>query len=495
MLALIRRKEKGEKSPFSIEYMSYTNLATKLIQNGQQTFGSFPDNRPLSTGFVFLKFAWEVEISMEGSDPKGLSSTGPLIAKTCELPRWSVDTQIVNVYNHKTIVQTKMSYETTTMSFYDQSSGAAETLIWDFIKAQFDTSDGSKAATFKPLTVKITMKDLSGESNDKIYTLRNAYIVDAQHDTLDYSTSDPVLWTITLRYEDLETNEFKGTTPKVSTGIAALPKPPKKVLPSRISATPNTKPPKADAVAEINKWVAAGGTETGGGAATGNPNMARQNKYRPAATTVWPTSPSIVSRIASAFGFSPSTGTPAINPSKSLPMTPRAKLFITNEENRIKNMPDVTPEWKTAYIAALKELPPQSPGPVVENAARMWAMSQASKKAPMQVTQSRTTDSGVNSTKSGGSSREPSSPGVRQGTTQINPKTNDTLTPAVLTTQAQRERDYKTNGPRVTSYTVRQNNDPSDPAVRAEINARQAAEKARRAAPGYVPEKPSNRDY
>jgi len=448
--------------------MSFTNIATKLIQNGQQTFGSFPDNRPLSTGFVFLKFAWEVELSLEGSDPKGLSSTGPLIAKTCELPRWSVDTQIINVYNHKTIVQTKMSYETTTMSFYDQSSSAAETLIWDFIKAQFDPSDGSKAATFKPLTVKITMKDLSGDASakDKIYILRNAYIVDAQHDTLDYSTSDPVLWTITLRYEDLETNEFKGETPKIATGIAALPKPPKKILSSPNAATKIEKPIKADTAAEVSKWVQAGGKETGGGAAYGNPNMINKYKTKPVATTAWPTTPSITSRIANAFGFgqgtgttatnvtaasattvqtgfSPSTGTSATTMPKSLPMTPRAKLFITNEENRIKNMPDVTPEWKTAYISALKEMPPQSPSPQVQKAAKLWAANQASRTAPMQVTQSRTTNSGINSTASGGSSREPSSPGVRQGTTQINPKKNDTLTPAVLTTQSRRERDYK----------------------------------------------------
>ena len=64
------------------------------------------------------------------------------------------------------------------------------------------------------------------------------------------------------------------------------------------------------------------------------------------------------------------------------------------------------------------------------------------------------------------------------------------MAPAILATQAKREGNYKT-----TNYTVRQNNDPSDPAVRAEINARQSTEIARRAAPGYVSEKPSNRGY
>jgi len=279
--------------------MSFTNLATKLIQNGQQSFGAYPDNRPLSDGFIFQKFAFEVEMTLNGGEVQGLNSSGPLIAKTCELPRFSIDTQIVNVYNHKTIVQTKMSYEPTTITLYDQQSGAAEKLVWGFIKGQFDTSDGSKAATFNPMTVKITMKNLSGEPGavDKVYTLSNVYIVDAQHDTLDYSTADPVLWTLTLRYEDLDTNEFSGATPITTSGIAALPKPPVVVLPP----VPATAPTKADAKKEIastasDKWVAAGGGVTGGGAAFGNPNLVKQaaaaraaTAKAPVATTAWPT--------------------------------------------------------------------------------------------------------------------------------------------------------------------------------------------------------------
>ena len=299
MLALTRRKKRARNRPFPLNTMAFTNLASKLILNDMQV-----NSGPLGNGFPYLKFAWEVELALGSSEAKNLKSTGPLVAKTCELPRFSVETQVVNVYNHKTIVQTKMNYEPITMTFYDQTNNVAESLIWEFVKGQFDSPDVTKKAGILPLTVTITMRNLSGEGEDKVYKLTNVFIVDAQHDTLDYSTSDPVVWTLTLRYEDLDITGVKGLDFKgprkgdKGAGIKKLPKPPSK--PSVVSV-PVTKPPKADAKVEAetlgpNKWREAGGEDNGPlGAAWGNPNLTKQsarhrNKTQtaPAATTAFP---------------------------------------------------------------------------------------------------------------------------------------------------------------------------------------------------------------
>jgi hypothetical protein len=265
--------------------MAFTNLASKLILNDKQINAG-----PLSNGFPFIKFAWTVEIQVgEEGEPKGIESTGPLVAKTCELPRFSIDTQVVNVYNHKTIVQTKMNYEPITMTFYDQTNSTAESLIWEYVNGQFDPTDASKKPGVLPLTIIITLSNLSGEGEDKVYTLKNAYIVDAQHDTLDYSTSDPVLWTLTVRYEDLETNEFKGETPgDGGAGIKALPKPPSKPVVGKLpDPPPVTKPPKSDAKDEApynNEWSDPMGTTD----AYHIMNAAQGTKPAPEPTQKWP---------------------------------------------------------------------------------------------------------------------------------------------------------------------------------------------------------------
>lgn len=441
MLALTRRKEKGEKSPFSIEYMAFTNLATKL-------FGTQASGVPLGVGFPYLKFAWEVEMSVgSGGESTGLFSSGPLVAKTCELPRFSIETQVVNVYNHKTIVQTKMNYEPITMTFYDQTNDVAESLIWDFVKGQFDPSDASKKPGIAPMTVTIKMKNLSGEAEDKVYTLLNAYITDAQHDTLDYATSDPVLWTITLRYEDLQTNEFKGKTPgDGGAGIKPLPKPPSK--PS-VTKVPVTKPPKADALVESgpSKWKLAGGEENGPlGAAWGNPNLTKQsanhrNKTQsaPEKTTFWPsplstnkdypTNPAAsvkprpsdwkgqqvwdskygsgwnadgTSKKATATGTStPSTGVNTAPTVTKTPDTPVRRVlskktieaneqFIKQEAEYVKDDRGMNPEFKKAYLAGLEKYPPRGPGPQEQMISRKMAETDALRTAPRYASQVRT---------------------------------------------------------------------------------------------------------
>ena len=450
--------------------MTFSNLAKQKILNGRDTHGSGPDTSPMGDGYIFLKYAWSIKIS-----DTGLDSAPPLVAKTCELPRWSVETQMVNVYNHKTIVQTKLNYEPISMSFYDQVNGSAERLLWNYVKGQFDDTDGSKTPNFAPLTIEITMKDLSGDSvGDKVYTLTDAYITDAQHDTLDYSTSDVVLWTITVRYEDLKIDgvkdlEFKGPTPVANTGIAALPKPPK-------PPKPITKPPKADALKEIERggrssefaktdprrldlsnWEKAGGGVTAGGAAFGNPSLtkqaarARASAQKSPTTTAWPAAKTGVSDTAydakgNVTGYTASAGsaTPATT-NKQRELTPKQTSFIAQETADVKSDTGMNPEYKKAYLEGLKKYPPRTDTYQSKESARDMAEMEALRVAPRYASQTRTVDNGVITDRANLSKREPAPASLRDGTNIVNQPSTDSKGTQIANTQEARQRTFNAN--------------------------------------------------
>jgi hypothetical protein len=183
----------------------------------------------VSNKYPYLKYTWKATFLYTLDSLCTPVTTEDLTLKTFELPRWTTDTQVVNAYNHKTIVQTRLNWEPITISFYDQQNDAVDSFIWSFVRGQFDPSDASKAARHTPFDVMISMHRNSNgplviaSNSSKDYLLRNCYIIDATHDTLDYSQSDVVLWTITLRYEDLtELCSFIGETPQAAVGIADL---------------------------------------------------------------------------------------------------------------------------------------------------------------------------------------------------------------------------------------------------------------------------------
>ena len=359
---------------------------------------------------------------------QGLSSSPTVVAKTCELPRWSTDTQIVNVYNHKTLVQTKLTYEPITITFYDQVGGGVEKLIWTHVKGQFDSSDGSKAAKKSPLTIVITMKNLSRQGPDKVYTLKNAYITDAQHDTLDYSSSDVILWTITVRYEDLETNEFNGPTPTVATGVPKKPKITKKIektppvvsKPDAVYA--EEAPPYADPMGTtdpaIIMWAA-------------KPEGTFQWPWNKKATTVKDTGP-----------VSPSTGStaPATNNKQPTRALSSQQSVVLDKIKASEEFKASSPAWRDAFVKSYEMDPPTSHDPYEVQRAIKAAQIRASATAPRYTSFASPADSGVQNSNRATRSTEPSPPVVRDGSNIVNPKANDNKGIALANTQEERQR-------------------------------------------------------
>jgi hypothetical protein len=455
--------------------MSYKNLATQKILNNVDSYG--PDQN-FGDGFPYLKFAWEVSFSQAeeagagansnantpapnnaqnqvqnylsgavgdfGLTPsssngtpstttpatgeQGLNSSPTVIAKTCELPRWSTDTQIVNVYNHKTLVQTKLTYEPITITFYDQVGGGVEKLIWTHVKGQFDSTDGSKAAKKSPLTIVITMKNLSRQGPDKVYTLKNAYITDAQHDTLDYSSSDVILWTITVRYEDLETNEFNAPTPADATGVPKKPKITKKIE----KTPPVVAPPDAVKAEEAPPYADPMGTT--------DPAIIMW-AAKPEGSFQWPWTKKST-QVNGTASVSPSTGStaPARNNKQPTQALSSQQTGVLDKIKASESFKASSPAWKDAFVKSYAMDPPTSHEPYEVQRAIKAAQIKANSTTTRYTSFASPADSGVQNSNKINRSTEPSPPVVRDGNNIINPKINDAKGQSLTNTQEERQR-------------------------------------------------------
>lgn len=140
--------------------------------------------------------------------------------RTIELPRYSVETEVVNSWNVRQLVPTKVQYDPISISFTDTTDNKFQSFLNTYlseISTNFDPAQVEKSMTTVRkgldgfgLKVRPDMGDTVFEKieiikfyKDKVstITLWRPKIVDIQHDTMDYSASEAVTWTIGIRFE------------------------------------------------------------------------------------------------------------------------------------------------------------------------------------------------------------------------------------------------------------------------------------------------------
>ncbi len=186
--------------------------------------------------------------------------------KATDLPRVTVETQTLNQYNIRRNVNTHVSYEPLTMTFYDTQDNMFQKYLMNYVnfksknwanannvRAPFQLGSGyvPEFGMRSPITgfgeggiingvnlgdVSLTQtsndnfcshivitKEMKGDGNtDKSQpiTLYNPKIVDISQDQLDYSDgSSPLTWTITWRYESYEYGEPRTTSLTATGGV------------------------------------------------------------------------------------------------------------------------------------------------------------------------------------------------------------------------------------------------------------------------------------
>tara|TARA_R110000850_G_scaffold27083_2_gene76858 strand:- start:2355 stop:2969 length:615 start_codon:yes stop_codon:yes gene_type:complete len=146
---------------------------------------------------------------------------------------YSVDTQLMNQYNKKRVVQTRLNYEPITVAFYDTFDSEWSDLMRDYLAHYFNGGNGIENRTNLEGSSTVDPNfetDLGFTPNADRYffpsirIIQNGYrdqyretklinptITNMQGDALDYSDSNPVMYTVTFQPESIQVEEVRPT--------------------------------------------------------------------------------------------------------------------------------------------------------------------------------------------------------------------------------------------------------------------------------------------
>jgi len=181
--------------------------------------------------------------------------------RTIELPKYSIDSEVVNSWNVRQVVPTKINFEPISISFTDTIDNRFQNFItkyMDIISNSFQKLDRSKRTSLDGFGLnslladgdcpidKIVIYRFYGADADReelknvgLCTLWRPKIIDVQHDTLDYASSDAVTWQLSVRYESVTYHADKESDPVPQ---ATEPPPPVRNTPEReIISLPQTR--------------------------------------------------------------------------------------------------------------------------------------------------------------------------------------------------------------------------------------------------------------
>jgi hypothetical protein len=208
----------------------------------------FADSKPLMGDFAHAaavfrtnnlelapktKFLYHVNFNF---NPPAIAALGikkellSVLVKTAELPKFNIQTDTLNQYNRKKITQVKVDYQPVQIKFHDDNNNVVQDL-WEYYFA-YHYAD-STTAKFDPIRylayTRNAMDDAGGrpagvyrfgyDTGNQFrffnsieifqmsrgewsrYVLVNPVILSWNHDSLDYSSSQPAEQTMTVGYE------------------------------------------------------------------------------------------------------------------------------------------------------------------------------------------------------------------------------------------------------------------------------------------------------
>lgn len=200
-------------------YLKDSNFTTKY-HGGQHTLQKIPKAKHT----YFVKFTVPVQATMALGIPAYKVFDLTFMLKSIDVPSVSYDTETVNQYNRKRVVQTQTSYDTLAMTFYDDKEGLAMGFMEDYHRYYYaDTRvnfgaervkwnngtllsvDNERDFGFKyksvPFFEKMTIFRLDSKRYATVWDCHNPVFKSIKYDALDYSETSPSLINTVVEYE------------------------------------------------------------------------------------------------------------------------------------------------------------------------------------------------------------------------------------------------------------------------------------------------------
>lgn len=202
--------------------MSFRNFASEIYSVGNGAGGS-----TTLTLLPRMKFNFRVSFVVESTFSNNTYVFERIANVT--LPSITFDTQTLNQYNKKRVIQTRMNYGQATFTVYDtHDNDFYDKIIQPYtthyynknngldvfadytggdqsiVAPEIDTDMGLNLADNRHFIRQIIIEQLGIEGSIRQTTLNNCMLSAVNGDTLDYSESAPVVWQVTVVPENIQ---------------------------------------------------------------------------------------------------------------------------------------------------------------------------------------------------------------------------------------------------------------------------------------------------
>ena len=184
------------------------------------------DQSSASQGLLMPKLQYRFRAILEGF---GVSTPRSELTKQVvdiTRPNLTFDQVTLDVYNSRVYVAGKHTWEPITVTLRDDVNNSVSKLVGEQIQKQFDFFEQSSAASGIDYKFQSRIEILDGGNGAntanvlETFELYGCYVQNINYNTLAYATSDPVLITLTVKYDNaIQTPRGTGIGTQVSRAI------------------------------------------------------------------------------------------------------------------------------------------------------------------------------------------------------------------------------------------------------------------------------------